>query len=154
MTEIIKTPKFKDDAQPFITAYSQKTVVEIRFDDPSLTQQHMLEDTDINNIVKKFEATGLIDHVNENPGMYTDLTLQPVDYQTALNIVIDARTAFDALPADLRLKFNNDPKALVAFIDKASRDELEELGLVPPLPQEPLPPKTKIEASDEADKKA
>jgi len=32
---------------------------------PSRTQQHLKDETDINNIIKKYDRTGLLNHVNQ-----------------------------------------------------------------------------------------
>jgi len=53
------------------------------------------------------------------------------DYHTALNRVIAAQDEFEALPAQIRARFNNDPAELIAFLDDDNnRPEAESLGLV------------------------
>jgi phage internal scaffolding protein len=53
------------------------------------------------------------------------------DYHTALNRVFAAQDEFEALPAQIRARFNNDPAQLIEFLENSdNRPEAEELGLV------------------------
>jgi len=53
------------------------------------------------------------------------------DYQSAANAVIAANQSFAALPAKIRNRFNNDPAALLAFIeDDANAEEAYALGIL------------------------
>jgi phage internal scaffolding protein len=48
-----------------------------------------------------------------------------------MNALIAAETEFAALPAQIRIKFANDPSNLVQFLDNPeNRAEAEKLGLV------------------------
>lgn len=93
---------------------------------------------DINNIMKKYEKTGLITHTKENP-MWGDFS--NVDsYHESLNQVIKAKEAFATLSAKLRNRFDNDPAKLIAFLeDPANQEEAIKLKLIkaPPAPKEP-----------------
>lgn len=65
---------------------------------------------------------------------------QKVDLQSALEVVRRSQEAFDALPADLRFRFGNDPVAFMDFVqDESNKDEAIKLGLIPK-PEEPPPP--------------
>jgi phage internal scaffolding protein len=98
-------------------------------EEPSLTQQHFKDETDINNILRQFNITGLLPESPLSP-RYGDFS-GVVDYHTALNAVLDAGDQFMALPADLRARFNNDPAQLIEFIDdESNRAEAEKLGLL------------------------
>lgn len=56
-----------------------------------------------------------------------------LDYQDALNQVMAAEEAFDALPAKLRARFDNEPAKLLSFCeDSVNRDEMIQLGLIEP----------------------
>lgn len=99
-------------------------------EEPTMTQQHLKEKVNVNSIMAKYRKTGLIDHVRKNPGVYMDLTELP-DYQTALQTVIRAQDTFETIPANIRLKFDNDPSKLIAFLsDDKNYDEAAALGLV------------------------
>lgn len=105
-----------------------------------MTQQQFKDECDINNIMAKYEATGLV-RVRETymRGEYADLSNAP-DYQTALNIVIRAQDSFDALPASLRKRFSNDPEEFLAFVhDPKNEPEMRTLGLLKPKEPETAP---------------
>lgn len=97
---------------------------------PSLTLQQYKESSDINNIVNHYLKTGEIHSRNSRPGQYMDVSSAP-DYQNALNIVISANAAFDALDAQIRKRFQNDPTQLLQFLsDPKNKDEAQKLGLI------------------------
>lgn len=98
-------------------------------EEPSLAQQHFKEECDINTILQKFSITGILPEAPLSP-RYGDFT-GIGDYHTALNRVIAAQEEFEALPAQIRARFDNDPAKLIDFLDnEANRPEAEELGLV------------------------
>jgi phage internal scaffolding protein len=98
-------------------------------EDATLTQQHFKDETDINNILRQFNITGLLPESPLSPryGDFTGIS----DYQTALNQVIAAEDEFMALPAQIRSRFDNDPAKLIEFIGNSdNKDEAIKLGLV------------------------
>ena len=98
-------------------------------EEPSLTQQHFKDETDINNILRQFNVTGLLPESPLSP-RYGDFS-GIGDYQSALNAVIAAESEFEALPAQIRARFNNDPAALIDFLDDDNnREEAVKLGLL------------------------
>jgi phage internal scaffolding protein len=98
-------------------------------EEPSLAQQHFKEECDINTILQKFNITGLLPEAPLSP-RYGDFT-GIGDYHTALNRVIAAQDEFEALPAQIRARFGNDPAQLIEFMENSeNRPEAEELGLV------------------------
>ena len=98
-------------------------------EEPSLAQQHFKDECDINNILRQFNITGLLPESPLSP-RYGDFS-GIGDYHTALNRVIAAQDEFDALPAQIRARFDNDPANLIEFLDDdANRPEAEALGLV------------------------
>jgi phage internal scaffolding protein len=97
---------------------------------PSRTKQEFKDECDINNIVKRYKKTGVITHYKNTNGVYGDFS-NPVDYQTALNSIMEANDMFMELNAELRKKFDNDPKKLIEFInDEKNRDEAIKLGII------------------------
>lgn len=97
--------------------------------DPSLAQQHMKDECDINVIVERFGVTGQLPQSPIEP-LYGDFS-GVSDYHTALNKVKAADEAFMGLPAKLRAKFDNDPNALLQFLNnEQNRDEAIMLGLI------------------------
>lgn len=106
-------------------------------EDPSLAQQHARDESDINTIVKRFGLTGELPSNVRTP-TYGDFS-DAMDYHTSLNAVRAADAAFMQLPADIRIRFNNDAGAFVDFVsDDSNRAEAEKLGLV--LPQAAINP--------------
>jgi phage internal scaffolding protein len=98
-------------------------------EEPSLAQQHFKEECDINTILQKFNITGILPEAPLSP-RYGDFS-GIGDYHTALNRVIAAQEEFEALPAQIRARFDNDPAKLIEFLDdEANRPEAENLGLV------------------------
>lgn len=95
----------------------------------SETHQSFADACNINNIIRKYRTTGLVDHVNRYQGNYTDYS-NPVDYQTALNTIIAADEVFMSLPSDIRSRFENDPGKFLNFVDDPKNaDALVEMGL-------------------------
>jgi phage internal scaffolding protein len=98
-------------------------------EEPSLAQQHFKEECDINSILERFNITGLLPQSPLSP-RYGDFS-GIGDYHSALNRVIAAQDEFEALPAQIRARFDNDPAQLIEFLaDEKNRPEAEELGLV------------------------
>jgi phage internal scaffolding protein len=111
---------------------------------PSLTRQEFADDCDINNLMAKYEKTGVINHFNSGTPQFVDYSALP-DLQNSLTVLADARAAFMQLPAHIRRDFDNDPVEFVNFAsDKTNLNQLREWGLAPPLPSEPAPMKVEV----------
>ena len=103
----------------------------IHFNAPSLTKRSMQAECDINNIMRKFQNTGLIDHQNTHQGQYGDFT-SAEDYHASMTRIVEAQEMFEALPSTIRRRFHNDPAEFLEFVaDAENRPEAEKLGLVP-----------------------
>lgn len=102
-----------------------------RSTEESLTEQHHAELADINNIVASFGITdGAIPPVALDPRFFGNFADVP-DFRTALDATRVAQQRFDALPADLRRRFNHDPVELWEFVsDPRHTAEAIELGLL------------------------
>jgi phage internal scaffolding protein len=97
--------------------------------DPSLAQQHMKDECDINILVERFGVTGSMPVAPIEPS-YGDFS-GVGDYHTALNKIRAADEAFMALPAKIRAKFDHDPNALLNFLqNEENRDEAIQIGLI------------------------
>ena len=94
----------------------------------SLTKQEFKKDTDLNVIMRKFQVTGAMDHVNMHQGNYGQHS--PVDYHQAMTIVANANSMFEDLPSSVRNRFDNKPEDFLAFVqDEKNFDEANELGI-------------------------
>lgn len=104
---------------------------------PSRTKQQFKAECDINNVIKKYDSTGLITHVNKTMARFGDYT-EVNEYQESLNIVIAAQEAFSALPSALRKRFGNDPGLYVEFVtDPKNEAEMISLGMAVERPRAP-----------------
>jgi len=120
---------------PFLrTPYNYDTIAAsnesgLACEEPSLAQQQFKDETDINNILRQFNITGILPESPLSP-RYGDFT-GIVDYHSALNAVIAAEDGFMTLPADIRARFENDPENLINFLnDDKNKDEAIKLGLI------------------------
>lgn len=101
----------------------------IRFTKKSLTKQSFKDEANINNIMARYEKTGVVDNVMVNPGQYGDFS-EVTTYQESLNKIYEAQVMFDSLPAQIRAKFENDPVLFVEFCsDENNHEKLVEMGL-------------------------
>lgn len=95
----------------------------------SRTEQSHRQETNINDIVHRYQKTGVLPPSSRLP-VYGDFT-GIIDYQSALNAVQAAQEAFLTLPPGMRKEFNNDPGQLLAFLsDESNRDDAIKLGLL------------------------
>lgn len=97
--------------------------------DRSLAVQSAFEETDINTIVRRFHVTGQLPQGVAVPS-FIEFN-EVFDYQTAMNVLLEANKAFMQMPAEVRARFGNDPAEFVAFVDNdANREEAERLGVI------------------------
>lgn len=96
--------------------------------DETLTQQSFKDECDINVLMERYTLTGEIPPDLRAP-QYADFT-NVTDYHSAMNAIAIAHEAFDAMPARVRERFNNDPEQFVVFCeDPANLPEITKLGL-------------------------
>lgn len=99
--------------------------------DETRTQQQFAEEVDINTIVKRFGLTGQLPQ-NLHVPMTGDFT-EVHDYQTSLNMLMEADNAFMQMPADIREQFGNDAGRFVDFAsDPKNIDQCRKWGLAKP----------------------
>ncbi len=93
-----------------------------------LTEQAHKKETDLNYILRDAQRSGLIRHVNKNPGRYDDVPA--IDYQEAMFLVTQAQNMFQDLPSNIRDRFSNDPAKFLEFVENPSnKEELDRMGL-------------------------
>lgn len=107
--------------------------------DRVFTEQSHKASCDIHNIIRQFQMSGVITHIQKQQPMYIDLP-SSTDYQQSLHTLMQAQDAFASLPSVVRDHFANDPKRfLAAFNDPKQADKLREFGLLQPEPPKPSP---------------
>jgi phage internal scaffolding protein len=133
----------------FKTAYGPKTKVVLDCsEDPGKTQQHQKDECDINKIIKRYDKHGVITHLTRNKPRFIDVG--EVEFQDAMNLVVDAQEMFNELPAETRNRFANSPGNLLGFIqdennyEEAKKYDLHHIMKEPevekPIDNEPVEP--------------
>lgn len=114
----------------FVSAYGKKVPCDLVFgDEESLVKGYFKDECDINNIIAKYDRTGLIDHVSNKSPIYADFS-EVGDFHSCYNRIIAAEEAFFELPAVMRERFNNDAGEFIDFIhDDKNLEEMISLGL-------------------------
>jgi len=108
--------------------------------EPSLTRQEFADECDINTIMARYEAGGVISHVNRAEPVYLDTTDYP-GLQASMDLFREAARSFNALPAKVRREFDNDPQKFVDFAaDPENLPRMRDWGLAAPekAPPEPI----------------
>lgn len=125
-------------------AYDSRDRVAISFEGTeSMTEQCHKQECDINTILKKYDKTGLITHVNKAAAQYGDFTVVN-EYAESMQLVLNAENAFMELPSAIRKKFGNDPGAFMEFAtDPKNNDALVDMGLAM-VPNEPVIQKVEV----------
>ncbi len=104
--------------------------------DEDMTQQQFKEESDINEIVRRFGLTGQVPDGINMP-MSGDFSEMVTDFKTAADMVRQSQEAFMELPAEVRARFYNDPQKLLDFMeDGRNRDEAVRLGILKAPPEQ------------------
>jgi len=128
-----------------MSMYHQHERVQIDASKDGRTKQSFAEESNINLIMKKYEKTGMLDHLNQHNGEYGDFIAAP-DYHSAMNAIRIAGETFMSIPATVRAKFDNDPARFLAFVqDPENTEKMIEMGLARPPAKEATTPKAKTE---------
>lgn len=118
--------------------YRSHQRVTLNTGDHMVTKQSHKDECDIHRILRQYQRTGIITHVQMARPTYTDLP-DFNDYQSSLHTIMEAEEAFAALPASVRDRFGNDPaNLLAAFQDGSRAEELRSLGLLRPSEGDPV----------------
>jgi phage internal scaffolding protein len=116
----------------------------------SMTEQIHKNSCDINQILKQYQLTGIINHIQKQNPQYLDLP-STSDYQQSMNLILQSQEAFASLPSVVRDHFANDPRRLLAALtDPAQAEKLREWGILKPLPSTPAEPTPARDAHSEA----
>ena len=83
--------------------------------EPTLAQQQFRDECDINVMLERFQVTGTMPQNVRQP-IAQDF-IDAMDYQSALNALIEAEESFMQMPAKIRAEFNNDPGEFIRFFE-------------------------------------
>lgn len=112
--------------------------VAITFPEQGRTKQQFREECNINNIMKRYEKTGVLKHVNLREPQYG--LVPATDFAEAMRIVTDAQETFNSLPSELRKRVGHSPEEFLRFYaNSENAAELESYGLHSVSPAEPEP---------------
>lgn len=121
----------------FATPYNNKRIKQkdVQYDTKnkeqfkSRTQQQFKDECNINNVIAKYDKTGIFTHVNEAQAHYFDNT-KINEYQESLNLVIQSKLSFSKIPAEIRKRFGNDAGLYLEFVTNPDNmDEMVKMGL-------------------------
>lgn len=111
------------------SAYSGHVRHAITFSEETRTKQSFKDECDINNIMAKYQRTGLVEAVNQRQPQYGDVSA--IDFRTAMETVANAQEMFEAMPSSTRKRFGNSPASFLEFVqDPGNRAEAIKLGLM------------------------
>lgn len=124
--------------------YDRPKSKKLSFSKPSMTKQSFRDESNLNNIMKRFEKTGQLPNLISQDPSFGDFS-DPISYQDSLNLVIKAGEQFAALPSRVRDRFGNDPQQFLMFVNDASNvDEMIRMGIAKKTDSQPdLTPKSK-----------
>lgn len=98
--------------------------------EPSKTKQEFKDDCDPTNILKKYQATGLIEHHNQYEPVYGDQT--SMTYHESKQITADAETMFNDLPSETRKHFDQDVGKFLDYVQSQENIDILEKGKLTP----------------------
>ena len=132
-------------------AYHPHPRVQLTCSDATRAKQSFSADCDINNIMARYQKTGIITHVAAQQGDYKDLPNYE-DFHASMNAVAAANSSFASLPSSVRSRFENDPGKFLDFVqDEANADEMVSMGLSNPSQELPIPAPTEPEPAPSAE---
>jgi len=104
----------------------------------TLTEQAHKDKTDMHNIMRQYERTGIIEHTAKYKGQYGNF-IHALDFRSATTLIVQAEEMFLSVPSKLRKRFNNDPSEYIDFMQNPDNyEEIRKMGLDPshlPKPQ-------------------
>lgn len=109
-----------------------------RNDEASRTVQSESSETDLNVLMRRVMLTGELVGKQMPPPLseFQDV----YDFQSAMNVIRRSQEAFAELPADLRFRFNNDPRLYVDFCTNPDNlPEMVKLGIAKEVKPPPVP---------------
>lgn len=95
--------------------------VGIIFPDESKAEQAHAEESDINKIMARAMAGQSSDYIKEYGGRYGDAT--SLDFFEANIIIANTNEMFDALPSEIRNRFQNKPEKFLDFVQDPENEK-------------------------------
>ncbi|AXL14771.1 internal scaffolding protein [Microviridae sp.] len=112
----------------FRTAYGKRNPVGLSTG-PGLTKQSHKNECDINQIMARYQKTGVLEHAKAHQGSYGEITSET--FLSAHQTIARAKSMFETLPSSLRERFENRPENYFDFVqDPDNTTELVKMGLV------------------------
>lgn len=97
-----------------------------------LTIQEFKKDADINEIMRRFGAYKELPVMARAPAEYGDFSSIGT-FHDAMNQLVSVQDKFEALPAEMRERFHNDPAEMWNFVsDENNLEKAKEWGLLKP----------------------
>jgi phage internal scaffolding protein len=85
--------------------------------------------TEVKNLLEPARKQGLLDAVTRYEGVMDDIPAKT--FEEAMNTVAQATQMFEAMPAHIRTRFNNDPKTFLEFThNPENAQEMQKMGLL------------------------
>ncbi|WNK12825.1 MAG: internal scaffolding protein [Microvirus sp.] len=113
------------------SAYGPRLRQTISFPEQGKAKQEFKNECDINNIMARFDKTGMLSFTNRFQPQYGDTT--GIEFQSAMETIAQGRSMFQELPSGIRNRFKNDPAQFLDFVhDERNIEELRAMGLLRP----------------------
>lgn len=115
--------------------------VQTIFTEPTITQQHFAAECNINQIIARFNKTGVLGDGKPTPPSYADVSLFG-DFRESQEKIQKGKAAFAAMPVEVRRLAGGDPSRLWdVLVNPENRQILENAGVLnprkPPVPDNP-----------------
>lgn len=108
-----------------VHTFDYRKRVTLKCEDPTRTQQNHVQDTLIENILKKYQTTGLVVNLNKQEPQYGEFP-KVVDYKESLDAIRNVESEFAALDSHTRKKYDNDVMKFVEAVENGSFTTTEE----------------------------
>jgi len=117
------------------SAFSEVTKVTTINTMPTMTKQALAEQLDVNNIIKRYNKTGILPQAQAFEAQYGEFN--SYDLREAIEKVDKAAALFEAVPSQIRATFDNDAGAFIDYAtNPANIQQMAKWGLANmPLPE-------------------
>ncbi|WNK14797.1 MAG: internal scaffolding protein [Microvirus sp.] len=103
--------------------------LQVTFTGPGRTKQSFKDECDINNLMAKYLKTGHMEHVNQALPRFECVSEH--DFQSAQNLIADAKSMFENIPSAVRARFENNAGKLLDWVhDPKNVEEAASLGFL------------------------